>query len=95
MSGGKAIANRGLEELIRRAENGVSAGVIVYKLDRFGRDAAEVVLAKKRLRDVGARLMSADGYDSESPMGALLLGMLAGLAGVPTPHAQVRLGARD
>jgi site-specific DNA recombinase len=65
VSGGKAIADRGLEELVRRAEQGASQGVIVYALDRFGRDELDAALAIKKLHDAGARLVSAtEGVDS-------------------------------
>ena len=65
VSGGKAIADRGLEELVRRAEQGASQGVIVYALDRFGRDELDAALAIKKLHDAGARLVSVtEGVDS-------------------------------
>ncbi len=81
VSGARPVAERGLEQLIQRAEDGASAGVVVLRLDRFGRDLAETVVAVKRLKDAGARLVSVqDGYDSAAPMGSIMLGMLAGLA---------------
>ena len=81
VSGARPVAQRKLEQLIRRAEEGQSRGVLVYRLDRFGRDLAETVVAVKRLKDANARLVSvADGYDSDAPMGSIMLGMLAGLA---------------
>jgi DNA invertase Pin-like site-specific DNA recombinase len=65
VSGAKAIKDRGLEELIARAEAGVSAGVVVYALDRFGRDELDAALAIRRLSEVGARLVStSEGIDS-------------------------------
>jgi len=81
VSGARPVEERSLEELIRRAEQGASAGILVYRLDRFGRDLAETVVAVKRLKDASARLVSvADGYDSTAPLGAVMLGMIAGLA---------------
>src|ERR1700740_3189122 len=65
VSGGKAIGSRGLEELIARAERGATEGVIVYTLDRFERDEYDASVAIKRLRDAGARVVSAtEGLDS-------------------------------
>lgn len=65
VSGGKAVEDRGVAELIERAEAGISEGVIVYALDRFGRDELDAALAIKRLTDAGARLLSAtEGIDS-------------------------------
>jgi DNA invertase Pin-like site-specific DNA recombinase len=83
VSGGKAVKERGLEQLLRRCEAGASAGVIVFRVDRFGRDLAETVLAVKRLKDADARLVAvSDGFDSSQPMGAVMLGIFAGLAEV-------------
>jgi DNA invertase Pin-like site-specific DNA recombinase len=65
VSGAKPIADRGLEELIQRAEKGATQGVVVYALDRFGRDELDAALNIKRLTDAGARLVSAsEGIDS-------------------------------
>jgi len=65
VSGTKAIASRKLSKLIERAADGATEGVIVYALDRFGRDELDAALAIKRLRDVGARVVSAtEGIDS-------------------------------
>jgi DNA invertase Pin-like site-specific DNA recombinase len=58
VSGGTAIKDRGLKRLIDRAKNGASAGVIVYALDRFGRDELDAAVAIKELDDAGARLVS-------------------------------------
>lgn len=81
VSGQKAVKERALDALIRRCEEGASDGVIVNKLDRFGRDQAETHIAVKRLRDAGARLVAvADGYDSAAPGGQVLLGVMAGIA---------------
>lgn len=79
--GSRPVAERGLERLVLRAERGESDGIAVYRVDRLGRDLTEVVLAAKRLRDAGARLVAvADGYDSAAPMGQVVLGLFAGLA---------------
>jgi putative DNA-invertase from lambdoid prophage Rac len=65
VSGGKAVADRKLGKLIGRAESGVTEGVVVFALDRFGRDELDAALAIKRLRDAGGRVVSAsEGVDS-------------------------------
>jgi DNA invertase Pin-like site-specific DNA recombinase len=65
VSGGKAVEDRGLAELIRRAEAGTSDGVVVYAMDRFGRDELDASIAVKRLHDAGTRVVSAtEGIDS-------------------------------
>jgi site-specific DNA recombinase len=81
VSGGRPVATRGLEELIGRAERGETAGITVYRLDRFGRDMAATTVAVKRLRDAGARLVAvADGYDSAQPNGQVVLGVMSAMA---------------
>jgi DNA invertase Pin-like site-specific DNA recombinase len=78
VSGKRPISHRGLEELIRRAERGESRGVVVHRIDRFGRDHTETIVAAKRLRDAGARLVGvADGVDSELGSGKLLLNIMS------------------
>ena len=65
VSGGKAVKDRRLEELIRRVERGQSSGVIVRSLDRFGRDSLDAAVNIKRLSDAGARLIAVlDGVDT-------------------------------
>jgi len=78
VSGGTAVKDRGLDELIRRAERGESGGVITYRLNRFGRDHLENLLAVKRLPDAEARLVCvADGVDSDQSQGKWLLNMMS------------------
>jgi site-specific DNA recombinase len=70
VSGGRAVADRDLEKLIERAEAGLSDGVIVYRTNRFGRDHVENLVAVKRLKEAGARLVGTnDGVDSDQPQG--------------------------
>jgi DNA invertase Pin-like site-specific DNA recombinase len=37
VSGARPVVHRGLEELIQRAQRGESRGVLVHRIDRFGR----------------------------------------------------------
>jgi DNA invertase Pin-like site-specific DNA recombinase len=81
VSGGKRAQDRQLEELLRRAEANVSDGIIVYRINRFGRRMRDTVAAVGRLRDAGKRLVSVDdGYDTDQPSGQILLGVYAGIA---------------
>lgn len=81
VSGGKRAKDRGLEDLLKRAEAGVSEGIIVYRMSRFGRKMADTVAAVERLKNVGARLVAvSEGYDTSQPNGQLLLGFYTGLA---------------
>jgi len=81
VSGTKPVEERGLEQLIRRAEEGASEGVMVYRIDRFGRDALEVLFAIRRLTGAKARLVSVgEGLDSSTDVGRLLIGFIVNLA---------------
>jgi site-specific DNA recombinase len=81
VSGAAAVRERGLEQLIRRAEDRVSGGVLVYRIDRFGRDAVEVLTALKRLTDADARLVAvAEGLDSSTDVGRFVIGIMVTLA---------------
>lgn len=53
----------------------------VWKLDRLGRDALQVLNTVKMLRDNGIEVRSlTDGLDSNTPTGRLTLGILAHIA---------------
>lgn len=81
VSGGKAVADRKLEALVRRVEQGASAGIIVPKLSRFARNLSETVKAAERVIKAGGRLVATeDGYDSTMPGAMIILGTLGGLA---------------
>jgi DNA invertase Pin-like site-specific DNA recombinase len=81
VSGKRAVKDRGLEPLIDRAEKGITDGIIVWRLNRFGRNMAETVAAVKRLKDSGTRLVAVDeGYDSTEAGGVIKLGIFAALA---------------
>ena len=50
ISGGKRAQDRKLEELLRRAEAGVSGGIIVYRINRFGRRMRDTVAAVGQIK---------------------------------------------
>jgi len=76
VSGGKAVSERKLEGLIQRAERGDSDGIITCWLDRFGRDHVENLLAVRRLKNAGARLVCVnDGVDSDQESGKLVINL--------------------
>lgn len=67
VSGGRAVQDRQLEELIARVERGDSDGIIVYRVDRFARNLVEAGLAWERIKDANGRLVAvADGLDSDN-----------------------------
>lgn len=81
VSGAKPVDERGLGRLLRRVDAGESAGIIAYKLSRFGRGTLETLQAVERIKKAGGRLVTVeDGVDSAKPGGRLLLTVLAGLA---------------
>jgi len=81
VSGAKPVDERELGKLLKRVESGESAGIVAFKLSRFGRGALETLQAVERIRKVGGRLVTVeDGVDSATPGGRLLLTVLAGLA---------------
>jgi DNA invertase Pin-like site-specific DNA recombinase len=81
VSGAVEVANRDLERLLERVEAGVSAGIIVYKSDRFARNTIETLVAAKRIKDAGGRLVGVrDGVDSATPGGQTMLALMATMA---------------
>jgi DNA invertase Pin-like site-specific DNA recombinase len=78
VSGGKAVASRGLAKLLARCEAGDSHGIVTYRLDRFGRDHTENILAVKRMQDAGTRLVTVmDGVDSDQPQAKWMLNIMS------------------
>jgi DNA invertase Pin-like site-specific DNA recombinase len=78
VSGAKAPKDRGLGELIDRVRDGKSDGVVVAKLDRFGRDVVHVHEAVKAIRETGGRFVAVDdGIDTSTEGSQFHLGMLA------------------
>jgi DNA invertase Pin-like site-specific DNA recombinase len=78
VSGAKAPKDRALGELIERVREGKSDGVVVAKLDRFGRDVVHVHEAVKAIREAGGRFVAVeDGIDTNTEGAQFHLGMLA------------------
>jgi site-specific DNA recombinase len=70
----------GLQDAIRRCEQGEAQGIIVAKLDRFSRSLAGALAAIEQLQASGAQLISvADNIDSSTPTGRLMRDLLLGL----------------
>jgi DNA invertase Pin-like site-specific DNA recombinase len=79
---GAAMENRpGLRRVLRAAlGQGAGAVLVVYKLDRLGRNAIDVQETLAVLLDAGVRVVAlADGIDSASGMGAALLKLLTSI----------------
>jgi DNA invertase Pin-like site-specific DNA recombinase len=66
-----------LSEAIKRVERGESGGVIVAKLDRFGRTVVDGLRAIQRIENAGGTFVSVqDGFDLGTPTGRLVLQVL-------------------
>ena len=66
-----------LSEAIERVERGESGGVIVAKLDRFGRTVVDGLRSIQRIENAGGTFVSVqDGFDLGTPTGRLVLQVL-------------------
>lgn len=80
VSGGK-MTRPALDEAIRRIEEGVSAGIIVAKLDRFARTLVGGLQTLEQINDLGGAVIVADGeFDTSTATGELVLNMMLSLA---------------
>jgi site-specific DNA recombinase len=79
VSGGRAVDDRKLGELVRAVEAGDSGGIVVWKLSRFSRDLLDGVIVADRVIRAGGRLLAED-FDSNQGMSKAILGFLLGWA---------------
>jgi len=81
VSGASTDNRPGLRRALRAVlEAGPGAVLVVYKLDRLGRNAIDVQETLALLLEGGVRVVSlADGVDSQSGMGAALLKLLTSI----------------
>lgn len=81
ISGASTDNRPAFKRAVRRVLEGAPGSVlVVYKLDRLGRDAIDVQETLAVLLDAGVRVVSlADGVDSASGMGAALLKLLTSI----------------
>lgn len=69
----------GLKALMEYAREGDV--VVVWKLDRLGRNMLHILATVKELIDRGVKLIStSDGIDSSTPAGRMMIGVLGSLA---------------
>jgi site-specific DNA recombinase len=67
--------------LLADAQAGHVTLVLVWRLDRFGRNAVEILKAVEELEQAGARLVSLkEQFDTRTAAGKLMLGILAAVA---------------
>lgn len=85
-SGAKNASLRpGLAQVLQVAESGTVQAVIIHKLDRFGRNALDLLTNIKKLEECGVRFIcTSQNVDVKpgvkEPLGKLLLTVLAGIA---------------
>lgn len=78
-----------MQKALERVDGGQSAGIIVAKLDRFGRTLAGALEAIRRLEAAGGQLVSVDDqFDTSTPMGRFALQIMLALAELE--HARIR-----
>ncbi|MEN3313731.1 MAG: site-specific recombinase [Actinomycetota bacterium] len=78
---GSTMERPGLRRALRQTlDHAPGAALVVYKLDRLGRNAIDVQETLAVLLDAGVRVVAiADGVDSASGMGAALLKLLTNI----------------
>lgn len=64
------------QQMIADSRHGDFEIVLVYKLDRFARNRYDSAIYKKKLRDNGARVVSATENITDSPEGIIMEGLL-------------------
>lgn len=78
---GKSIVGRNdFQRMLHDAEQHRFECVIVWKIDRFGRDRQDIAISKMKLKKAGVRLMYAEESVPEGPEGIILESVLEGLA---------------
>lgn len=85
----KAKDRRGLSELLEYVREGDT--VVVYAIDRLGRNTIDVLDTVETFNEIGVSLISIrEGFDLTSDHGKLLLTMLAGLAELERKNLKAR-----
>ena len=78
---GKSITGRNeFQRMLYDAEQHRFECVIVWKIDRFGRDRQDIALSKMKLKKAGVRLLYAEESVPDGPEGIILESVLEGLA---------------
>ena len=68
------------QRMLKDTEKGLFDCIIVWKIDRFGRNREEIAVNKIRCRKNGVKLLYAKEHIPEGPAGILLESLLEGLA---------------
>ena len=86
---GRAAFNNMMED-IKTGKDGVSF-VLVFKLSRFGRNAADVLNSLQTMQDFGVNLICVeDGIDSSKEAGRLMISVLSAVAEIERENIRVQ-----
>ena len=86
---GRLEFNRMMED-IKSGKDGVSF-VLVFKLSRFGRNAADVLSTLQVMQDFGVNLICVeDGIDSSKDAGKLMISVLSAVAEIERENIRVQ-----
>ena len=73
-------ARPAFQKMIQDAKNKNFGYVLVYRFDRFSRDRFNSLMYKRKLRDLGVKVISVTEYISDDPQGILYESMIDGYA---------------
>ena len=86
---GRVSFNQMMED-IKSGKDGVSY-VLVFKLSRFGRNAADVLATLQVMQDFGVNLICVeDGIDSSKDAGKLMISVLSAVAEIERENIRVQ-----
>ena len=91
---GKSVEGRPeFQRMLDNIENGTDEVqfVLVFKLSRFGRNAADVLNSLQRMQDFGVNLICVeDGIDSSKDAGKLMISVLSAVAEIERENIRVQ-----
>jgi site-specific DNA recombinase len=74
---GKSMERPELAKVRKRIEAGESGGIVVARIDRFGRTVARALDAIEEIDKAGGVVITAEGdFDTSTAVGELVLGMM-------------------
>ena len=80
LSGTRYTSRPGLMEALRLIETGEANVLLATKVDRLGRSAKVILDVVERVQQAGGEAITSDAAYDRSPMGQMLLTLLAGMA---------------
>lgn len=77
---GSRIDRPGLQAILARIESGKTEGIVVARLDRFARSAADAATLVRRITDAGGALLSAqESIDTAGSFGRFVVAIMAAI----------------